>query len=174
MTDRKFPIGPFTPQESYSPEDVSSFIQIIENTPSQLRKLVENRSDEELTKTYREDSWNIRQIVHHISDIQYLHYFRMKKAITEPDNDEMTLINMNEWSATTDSLTAPVADSLLTFEAITTRYMFLARTLTEDQLAIRYYHPVRKIWFTQKDALAISAWHVQHHLGHVRWALGIG
>lgn len=171
MTDRKFPIGLFIPKENYSAEDLNALITIIKNSPAELRKLVENLSDEELAKTYREDSWNIRQIVHHISDIQYLHYFRMKKAITEPDNDEMTLINMNAWSTTTDSLTAPVADSLLTFEAITTRYMFLALTLTEDQLAIRYYHPVRKIWFTQKDALAISAWHVQHHLGHVRWAL---
>lgn len=172
MTDRKFPIGPFIPQENYSAEDLNSFITIIKNSPAELRKLVENLSDKELAKTYRDDSWNIRQIVHHISDIQYLHYFRMKKAITEPDSNDMALINMNEWSATTDSLTAPVTDSLLTFEAITTRYMFLASTLTEDQLAIRYYHPLRQIWFTQKDALAISAWHVQHHLGHVRWALG--
>jgi len=173
MTDRKFPIGPFEKQENYSKEELEAIIQNIEKAPAAYRRLVENLSDEDLAKTYREDSWTIRQIVHHVSDIQYLHYFRMKKALTEPDYQDMTLIDMNAWSATPDALYAPVEDSLLTLEGITKRYIFLARTLTEEQLAISYYHPVRELWFDQKVALAMSEWHLKHHLGHLRWALGM-
>jgi hypothetical protein len=172
MTDRKFPIGPFLKQEDYSKEELEIFIQNIEKAPAAYRQLVENLSEEELAKTYRDDSWNVRQIVHHVSDIQYLHYLRLKKALTEPENNEMVLIDMNAWAATPDSLSAPVADSLLSFEGTVKRYVFLARTLTEAQLSISYYHSARQVWFTQKDALAISNWHIHHHLGHLKWALG--
>lgn len=173
MTDRKFPIGPFIKQEDYSKDVLENIIQSIELAPAQYRELVENLSEEELAKTYRDDSWNVRQIVHHVSDIQYIHYLRLKKALTEPENKEMILIDMNAWAATPDSLSAPVEDSLLSFEGTMKRYVFLARTLTDEQLSISYYHSARKVWFTQKDALAITNWHVYHHLGHLKWALGI-
>ncbi|GLU56877.1 DinB family protein [Dyadobacter frigoris] len=172
MTDRKFPIGPFVKQENYSKEELENFIENIEKAPAAYRQLVENLSEEELAKTYRDDSWNVRQIVHHVSDIQYLHYLRLKKALTEPENKDTILIDMNAWAATADSVSAPVEDSLQAFEGITKRYVFLARTLTEEQLSISYYHSARQIWFTQKDALAISNWHIHHHLGHLKWALG--
>lgn len=173
MTDRKFPIGPFIKQEDYSKEVLESIIQSIELAPGHYRALIENLSEKELAKTYRDDSWNVRQIVHHVSDIQYLHYLRLKKALTEPQNKETILIDMNAWAAMPDSLSAPVEDSLLSFEGTLKRYVFLARTLTEEQLSIRYYHSARQVWFTQKDALAISNWHIYHHLGHLNWALGI-
>ncbi|MCF0057992.1 DinB family protein [Dyadobacter sp. CY356] len=173
MTDRKFPIGPFIKQENYSKKVLEGMLQSIEMASAQYRELVENLSEEELAKTYRDDSWNVRQIVHHVSDIQYIHYLRLKKALTEPDNKEMVLIDMNAWAATPDSLSAPVEASLLSLEGTVKRYVFLARTLTEEQLLISYYHSARQVWFTQKDALAISHWHIYHHLGHLNWALGI-
>jgi len=171
MTDRRLPIGPFVTQEAYSQEELATFIRIIETAPSAFRLLVENLSEEELAKTYRDDSWNVRQLVHHVADIQFIHYFRMKKAITEPDYKEVTLIDMNVWTLLPDSLLSPIADSLIAFEGITRRYTFFAKTLTEKQLAISYFHPVRKLWFNQKQAIAMSAWHVENHLGHIRWAL---
>jgi hypothetical protein len=171
MTDRKFPIGPFVKQEDYSGEDSDTILRQIETAPAAYRQLIQNLQEADLSKTYRDDSWNVRQLVHHVSDIQYLHYLRMKKAITEPGHNEMTLIDMNAWSLTPDALSAPVEDSLLALEGITKRYVFLARTLSEEQLALRYYHPVRQLWFNQKDALAMSSWHLRHHLGHLKWAL---
>ena len=51
MTDRKFPIGQFVKQESYSAEELDSFIRIIETIPAQFRALVENLSDEDLGKS---------------------------------------------------------------------------------------------------------------------------
>lgn len=173
MTDRIHPIGPFVAQEDYSREALETLIKSIEAAPAAYRSLVENLSDKDLTKTYRDDSWNIRQIVHHVADIQFLHYFRMKKAMTEPDYKEVTLIDMNAWVTLSDSQLSPISDSLIAFEGITSRYMFLAKTLTEEQWAIRYYHPLRKLWFNQKQALAMTAWHVGNHLGHVKWALGV-
>lgn len=171
MTDRKFPIGPFVKQENYSAEELDSFIRIIDTIPSQFRALVADLSEEALEKKYREDSWTIRQIVHHVADIHYLYYLRIKKAISEPENKELTLIDMNAWSDMPDSLSAPVSGSLLALEGINERFVLFAKSLTEAQLNIRYFHPARQVWFSQKDALAIAVWHANHHMGHIKWAL---
>lgn len=171
MTDRKFPIGQLVLKESYSGEELEEFVRIIETIGVQYRSMVENLPDTELARTYREGSWNVRQLIHHVADMQYLHYFRMKKAITEADYKEVTLIDMNAWAATADSLTAPIAPSLFMLEGVLQRHSLLIRTLTEEQLSIRYFHPVRSIWFDQKQAIAMTVWHVRHHLAHIGLAL---
>lgn len=171
MDDRKFPIGPFRLQDTYSADDRAQFIHIIETSPAQYRQLAEPLSPTDLTRTYREGSWTIRQLVHHVADIQFLHYLRMKKALTEPDYTVLTLINMDGWASTPDATEAPVSDSLLMLAGVHQRYAYLAKSLTESQLALTYYHPVRQFTINQTQALAMSAWHVQHHLAHIRLAL---
>ncbi len=170
MSDRKYPIGPFALQENYTPEELEEIIRIIETSPARYSETVAHLTDAELARTYREGGWNVRQLVHHVAEIALLHYFRMKKAITEPGY-EITLIDMDAWAAAKDSLTLPVLPSLAMFDAIHQRYASLAGTLSEEQLAVSYYHPVRNIWISQKHGLAMSAWHVQHHLAHIRLAL---
>lgn len=171
MDNRKYPIGPFAPQPTYSAEELAQLIQTIENSPAQYRQLVEHLSPTDLAKTYRDGSWTVQQLVHHVADIQLLHFLRMKKALTEPDYKELTLIDMNGWAATPDATEAPIADSLLLFDGATLRYMYLAKSLTESMLAISYYHPVRQIQINQAQAIAMTAWHVQHHLAHIKLAL---
>lgn len=171
MDNRKFPIGPLALQHTYSADELAHFIHIIKTSPTQYRQLVEPLSSVDLARTYREGSWTIRQLVHHVSDMQFLHYLRMKKALTEPDYKIVTLVDMDGWASTPDATEAPVEDSLRMFEGVHQRYAYLAQTLTESILAITYYHPVRQITINQAQALAMSAWHVQHHLAHIRLAL---
>jgi uncharacterized damage-inducible protein DinB len=170
MSDRKFPIGPFVLQENYSDGELGELLRIIRESPSQYRDAVEHLSGPDLSKTYREGSWNVRQLVHHVADIALLHYFRMKKALTEPGY-EITLIEIDAWASTPDVLKEPVSTSLAMFDAIHQRYAAFAEVLDEEQLAVSYFHPVRKIQINQTQALAMSAWHVQHHLAHIRLAL---
>ncbi|REA58516.1 hypothetical protein DSL64_20740 [Dyadobacter luteus] len=170
MTDRKFPIGPFVLKHTYTREELENIILSISSAPSEYRQLVANLQEETLLKGYREGSWNIRQLIHHVADIALLHYFRMKKVITEPGSD-MALINMDAWASTTDSLHGPVEDSLTMFESITKRYVILINSLSEDEKALTYFHPVRQILLDQRQATAMSAWHVWHHLAHIRLAI---
>lgn len=173
MIDLKYPIGGFKIQEVYTNEELSGILQEIEKASQQYSKLVSDLTDEDLGKRYREGSWTIRQLVHHVADIQFLHFLRMKKSVTELNYDQLTMINMDGWAATADSVSAPVEDSLEILEGTTRRYLRLARSLDEQQLAVSYLHPVRQITFNQKQALAISAWHLNHHLAHIKLALGI-
>jgi hypothetical protein len=102
--------------------------------------------------------------------MQMLHFFRMKKALTEADYSA-TLVNMDGWASTADGVSSSISDSLDMFESITKRYVYLMRSLTEEQRNISYYHAVRKATFNQKQASAMSAWHVRHHLEHIKIAL---
>jgi hypothetical protein len=175
MTDElqhiKFPIGPFEPPQIITAPQLGDFINTVERAPEKYRSLTADLSETDLGKTYREGAWNIRQLVNHVADMQMLHFFRMKKALTEPDYKELTLVNIPAWAATHDGLASPVADSLAMLESITKRYVFLMRALDTTQQEISYYHPVRKITLNQKQAIAMTAWHVNHHLEHIKIAL---
>lgn len=169
--DAKYPIGNFNKQDFYSPEEIQSLIHIIETAPAKYNVLVKNLSEADLTKTYRDGSWNVRQLIHHVADIQLLHFLRMKKALTEPDYKDVTLILMDEWVKTPDGIRAPIEDSLVMFEGITKRHVYLLKSLTDENLKIEYFHPVRKYIINQAQALAMTAWHVQHHYAHIEVAI---
>lgn len=167
----KFPIGPFTPPQDATETDLADLIATVEAAPQKYRSLVSSLTETDLKKTYREGAWNIRQLVSHVADMQMLHFFRMKKALTEPDYKEITLVDIPAWASTHDGLASPVQDSLDMIESITKRYVLLMRALDKTQHNIAYYHPVRKIMLNQKQAIAMTAWHVRHHLEHIRIAL---
>jgi hypothetical protein len=79
---------------------------------------------------------------------------------------------MDAWAATADGISDPIEDSLMMLEAISRRFIFLVRTLTQEQLQITYYHPTRNTEISQMQAVDMAAWHVRHHLEHIRIALG--
>ncbi|HEY0895501.1 MAG TPA: DinB family protein [Sphingobacteriaceae bacterium] len=170
--DPQFPIGPFQKQDNYSEAEREDLVHTIGQAPQRYREIVNGLTPADLQKTYRPGSWTVQQLVHHVADIQLLHFFRMKKALTEPDYRTVTLISMDGWAATADGIAAPIEDSLLMLESITRRYLFLLRSLTPEQLQITYYHPVRKTEISQIQAIHMAAWHVRHHLEHIRIAIG--
>ncbi|WP_256010452.1 DinB family protein [Desertivirga xinjiangensis] len=167
----KFPIGPFVKKDSYSREEMASMLETIREAPKEYRTVATNLSFEDLTKTYRPDSWNVRQLIHHVADIQLLHFFRMKKALTEPDYNEVTLINLDAWVNTADGNSEHIDDSIMMLEALTKRYVLLIQSLKDSDLKIEYFHPVRKFTVNQAQAIAMSAWHLKHHLAHIKLAV---
>ncbi len=62
----KFPIGPLEVPETVTLNDVAQSLAKIENYTKRLRETVDHLTEEDLNKTYREGSWNVRQLVHHI------------------------------------------------------------------------------------------------------------
>ena len=171
LIQKKFPIGPFTANANISKTELDELIDTIASAPEKYARVTRNLGEHDLRKTYREGAWNVQQLVNHVADMQLLHFFRMKRALTESDYKEITLVNIEGWAHTADGLKSPVADSLLMFDAITRRFVHLMKSLDERQYEISYYHPVRKMTLNQKQAIAMTAWHVKHHLEHIRIAL---
>lgn len=167
----KFPIGPFSAQETISESELNALINTIATAPAEYRNITKGLSDADLRKSYREGAWNVQQLVNHVADMHLLHFFRMKKALTEADYKEITLVDVEGWARTSDGLTSPVEDSLDMFEGIGKRFVHLMRSLDDKQKEVSYYHPLRKTTLNQKQAIAMSAWHVRHHLEHIRIAL---
>jgi len=170
--DPKFPIGPFVKQEKYSDAELNEMVNTIHEAPQKYREIVKELTPADLQKMYRPGSWNVQQLIHHVADIQLLHLFRMKKALTEPDYNTVTMINMDAWAATADGQSAPTEDSLMMLEGITRRFIFLIRSLTPEQLQITYYHPTRDTQISQIQAIDMASWHLRHHLEHIKIALG--
>lgn len=166
--DVRFPIGKLDTPENVTLDDVQKWLAEIDNYTRRLRDVVENITEEELNKTYRNASWNVRQLVHHIADSQLNMYQRLKLALTD-NNPTVPPFNQEEWVELEDSL-APIEYSLQILEGINARIVALGNHIDKDQLE-------RK--FTLKDSgeitvatkLAKLAWHENHHLAHIEIAL---
>ncbi|ARD75740.1 putative metal-dependent hydrolase [Staphylococcus xylosus] len=166
--DVRFPIGKLDTPENVTLDDVQKWLAEIDNYTRRLRDVVENITEEELNKTYRNGSWNVRQLVHHIADSQLNMYQRLKLALTD-NNPTVPPFNQEEWVELEDSL-APIEYSLQMLEGINARIVALGNHIDKDQLE-------RK--FTLKDSgeitvatkLAKLAWHENHHLAHIEIAL---
>lgn len=65
-------------------------------------------SENELNKNYGEGKWNVRQILHHLTDTENLFMGRIKKIIAEP-KQVIWAFNPDEWSIAFDYRTAPLA-----------------------------------------------------------------
>ncbi len=104
--DVRFPIGKLDIPENVTLDDVQKWLAEIDNYTRRLRDVVGNITEEELNKTYRDGSWNVRQLVHHIADSQLNMYQRLKLALTD-NNPIVPPFNQEEWVELEDSL-API------------------------------------------------------------------
>lgn len=83
MEDLRYPIGKFQSKDSFSSDEVKSFIQRISVTPSLYEKEVAHLTDTQLDTRYREGGWTLRQVVHHVADSHMNAYIRIKWTLTE-------------------------------------------------------------------------------------------
>ena len=144
---------------------VSEFINTIETLPSQLRKEVENLSQQQLDTPYRDGGWTIRQVVHHIPDSHINSYVRFKLALTE-DNPQIKTYEEHLWAELQDTFKTPIDVSLNLLESLHKRWAILLRSLTDEQFEKTFQHPE---WenITLSETLALYAWHSKHHLAHI-------
>ncbi|WP_436861782.1 YfiT family bacillithiol transferase [Staphylococcus caeli] len=166
--DVRFPIGELSVPNEVTLDDIHKWTSDIAQYTECLRSTVEGLNEEELAKTYREGSWNIRQLVHHIADSQLNMFQRLKLALTD-NNPTVPAFIQDEWAKLPDS-ELPIESSIRLLEGINERIVAIGESLNEDQLART---------FTLKDSGEISvatkiaklSWHENHHLEHIKIAL---
>lgn len=164
----RFPIGELVVPEVVTLEDVQGWLQQTASYTGRLRDTVDGLTDEELSKTYREGSWTVRQLVHHIADSQLVMYQRLKLAITD-DNPTVPAFLEKVWATQPDT-NLPVEGSIRILEGINERIVALSATLTENQLKRVFTHQdLGEIAVSTK--IAKLAWHEEHHLAHIKNAL---
>ena len=166
--DVKFPIGQLQVPENIALSDIEKWLGDTATYTERLRAEVDSLSDEELNKTYREGSWNVRQLVHHIADSQLNMYQRLKLALTD-NNPKVPEFIQNEWAVLPDS-NLPVESSIKMLEGINERVVALGSSLTEDQLKRVFTHEVNGE-ISVGTKVAKLSWHEEHHLAHIKIAL---
>ncbi len=166
--DVKFPIGELQVPENLTKEHVEEWLKKIESYTVRLRETVDSLNEEELNKTYREGSWNVRQLVHHITDSQMNMFQRLKLALTD-DRPTVPAFNQDQWAIQPDT-ELPVESSIKMLEGINERIVALIRTLDESQFDRSFIHEDNGE-ITVATKVAKLAWHEEHHLAHIKIAL---
>lgn len=162
----RFPIGRFEAQESYSAGEVKELLQRFELAPKRLRVMVRGLTPVQLDTVYRAGGWTARQVVHHLADSILNGNARFRWALTE---EEPTIkpYDENAWTALVDARTGPIEPSLAIFEGATARLTQLLASFGPKEWARRYYHPESKKHWRLDTALALYAWHHEHHVAHI-------
>lgn len=166
--DVRYPIGKLQVPENVTLESVQEWLKQIETYTTRLRETVGSLSEEELSKTYREGSWTVRQLVHHIADSQLNMYQRLKLSLTD-ENPRVPAFNEEKWAIQPDT-ELPVEISIKLLEGLNERIVSLGQSLTEEQLDRTFVHQENGE-ITVATKVAKLAWHEEHHLAHIKIAL---
>ncbi len=162
----KYPIGRFKVPRNVTPEMIQKWIDEIEELPSLIQKAVEGLSQEQLDTSYRPDGWTLRQVVHHVADSHINSYIRFKWALTE-EMPTIKAYNEQTW-ATLEDYEAPVDISLALLAALHARWGLLLRSLSAEQLKLKFVHPESGAKIPLDINTALYAWHGKHHLSHLQ------
>ncbi|MBZ5201588.1 putative metal-dependent hydrolase [Planomicrobium chinense] len=166
--DVQFPIGKLEVPEHVTTEHVQEWLGKISSYTARLREAVDGLDDEQLGKKYREGSWTVRQLVHHIADSQLTMYQRLRLALTD-DNPTVPAFDQEKWAELPDN-DLPVESSVRILEGLNERIVAIGKRVTDEQLTRVFTHETNgEISVATK--LAKLCWHEEHHLEHIKIAL---
>ena len=170
MTDSAYPIGRFELPETLTPAQRNERINTIEELPATLLNILRNTKPEDLSNKYRDGSWMVREIIHHLADSHMQGFARFKLALTE-DNPIIKPYEQDGWALLPDVGRVEIEPSLNIIKGVHHRWTVLMRTMKSKQWKRTFHHPDWNHNFTLEQSLAQYAWHSQHHLAHIRTAL---
>ncbi len=167
MTDEilRYPIGKFTAPVSYTNADLSTWTDTIKNFPGAIRHAIIGLNDQQLNTPYRPGGWTLRQVVHHVADSHANSLLRFKWALTE-ENPTIKPYEEADWALLPD-YSLPVEPSLKIIEGLHQHWIALLNSFTETEWNKTFIHPATGATMQLKKALALYAWHCNHHLGHI-------
>ncbi|RAV98598.1 YfiT family bacillithiol transferase [Pseudochryseolinea flava] len=161
----RFPIGKHKSKESYRADEISLCIDRIEALPIKVETLVKTLPPKQLQLPYRDGGWTALQVIHHIPDSHLNAYVRIKLMLTE-DVPTIKPYNEGAWSTTPENALDPVI-SINLLKAIHVKWVALLRAIPAADYSRQYFHPESKKHVRLDQAIAMYAWHGEHHLGHL-------
>jgi len=163
--DPRFPIGKFDRDFEVAPELREARIAILADLPQRLREAVSGLTDNQLDTPYRDGGWTVRQVVHHVPDSHANALIRFKLALTEDEPPTIKPYMEDRWAELGDSK-LPIQVSLNLAEAIHQRWVALLQSMSYSDFQKEFIHPETGGW-TLDGALALYAWHSEHHTAHI-------
>lgn len=167
--DIRYPIGQPALLPQLDPDTRRWRIRALETAPGKLRRLVEALSSHQLDQPLRPGAWTLRQLIHHLADIQVLGYLHFRWALTE-DEPACQPYNPEAWAALPDIAQGPIGLSLRMLEGLHARWSFLLLKMDEADFARLTHHPERGP-LTLDQLLDFYAWHAEHHIAQIQVTL---
>jgi len=126
-------------------------------------------SESELSKTYAEDKWSVRYLLHHIVDAETVLYDRVRRVISKP-NQVIWAFDQDAWSKGLEYDKMPLQIN---------KNIYIAVRASVIHLASQYYNSLGNHSFvhsqtgsrTLRDEFDKIAWHNEHHLQQIQAAL---
>jgi hypothetical protein len=162
----RYPIGKFSPQDSYTPKEITDLIGSIESVPERIESIVKKLSPAQLNMRYRDGGWTARQVVHHISDSHMNAYIRFKWTLTE-STPTIKAYDEKAWAETPETQSDPMI-SLTLLKALHIKWVSLLKSLTQEDLKKEFFHPDTRKHVRLDRLIGLYAWHGDHHLGHLK------
>lgn len=165
MSDPRYPIGPFSPDPTPSPESRNHHLEQIAALPARFRRALSGLDQKQLDTPYREGGWTLRQLAHHVPDSHMNAYVRFKLALTE---NIPTIKPYEEaaWARLKDTEVTSIEVSLALLDALHIRWVNLLRSMRADDFQRKLNHPESGVQ-TLDRLLALYSWHGNHHLAHI-------
>ena len=166
----KYPIGKASIPTQITEVYIQGWISIIEHHPAKISQIVASLSDNQLDTPYRENGWTIRQVVHHLGDSHTNSYIRFKWALTE-FKPIIKAYHEDRWAELSDTKYAPIQISLDYLKALHAKWVYLLKSISEDDLKKCFVHPETKEEVSLEKNIGIYAWHCEHHYQHINQLL---
>ena len=173
MENQRYPLGKFDWDQDWSLEDLLGAVVRIQNMPNQLAKLLNTEKRDALLKTqYREGSWNVQQIIHHMAD-SHMQAFSRCKNMLSGTVAEIQPYDENAWSQMGDYEYSYESSYILLVGLHQRWSLLLLNTLKGDPslLANSMRHPEMDRSISLAQMIALYAWHSDHHLAHIQLCL---
>lgn len=167
MNRPQFPIGPQQIPDVVTAAQRTEALQILKDFPEKLKQVTHGLTDAQLEQPYRENSWTIRQLVHHISDSHNHSYNRMRWALTE-DCPTIKAYDQDAFAKMDDYKTMPIDWSVKHIEIIHHKMIAILESLSNKDWQKQWVHPDRNKTFTIDQTAQMYAWHSEHHLAHIK------
>lgn len=165
IEELRYPVGKFAPKDSYSNDEIESFISEIEALPVKLESAIKDFSRAQFEMPYRDGGWTIRQVIHHVADSHMNAYIRFKWTLTE-DKPTIKAYNEKLWAETTEVLAEP-ALSVALIKALHAKWIVLLKGLSTSDFQKSFIHPETHKEVTLQRLTATYAWHGRNHLAHI-------
>jgi hypothetical protein len=161
----RYPIGKFSPKDTYSAEEIAANIQRIESVPSKIEAVFKSLSPRQLETAYRDGGWTARQVLHHLSDSHLNAYIRIKWTLTE-DTPTIKAYDEKRWADTPEISEDPTI-SIQLLKALHVKLTALLKKIRPEDMSKQFLHPDTKKHVSIERMIATYAWHGEHHLGHL-------
>ena len=165
LQDLKYPIGQFFSPVEIDQDIIESWIADIASFPDRLSRTVAHLSDQQLDTPYRPGGWTVRQVVHHCADSHMNSLIRFKLALTE-NKPVIKPYFEDRWANLPDSI-MEINPALQLLHGLHSKWVYLLHTLTSSELKRSFIHPDSQSEIRLDTAIALYAWHCNHHLAHI-------